>query len=970
MTVHSPKCWGLSSVATLMLVMIGVTSAEPLGPPSPQTLCILDFDRVGNDASVDWLREGLADLMISTMNRLSPFWVVERRHLKDLLREHGLSRSGLVDRDTAIRQARLVKAQLLLQGSFARQGDRLTIQVRLIRISDQQMFKQANWTDSYAKVLSAPQVLSQQLLASPGNPVDIAQLEGIEKEIPTTIDVAKAYYKGIQAFDEGRYPEALAHYLDATRQASDFIKVYPAVLEMYYLLGKSDHAVLFARQLAQSYEDRGEVPSALEYYFLAAQHCLDPASNQRSGIDLLEKLLRLVKQHEQKTHEIEGTKRFILARIDELHGTGKSESFGKILADRTIRYRIWSGDVETELTRRAEEQSQGGYAVFQDERWIKRPVPQPSVLMWKIRAQLTLGRAHARVGRIERALDQYRELLEEYEFLTRHPLYQGSHRDAIRTEAHFVVLHHYGKTGQLIRNHALNAINRLNVVRDGLVFTRDFRNRGLDARARVASRYEDRGYEYFDFTAPPGYQIDSVTLRAKIEGIAEFRFDLPRPAGWPPQFSFSKRFENFKFSKPSAYERTVALPSRTEFLSIGTSWGPGLYSNTPAEVLHRRRFGPKDGPDIARWEASFAVSPKTGMAAGTKSLVKPPLDAAVQRLIDRYAAGWESAFLVREAQTVVYAGDPSLDVYAENWLVYSMDGDIQIFHGPGPKLKIDLPVTINTREQEFDPSLVRTHDGRHALLWARGTSKRNARRFVAFSADLLRWETPQRMVFEQPPGNIGYTYTQVEPPERTYNVVSVRRGYAMLLAQGFVRYSQDLRNWGSPQKVLPQDLYRNRLVKSHDGTVWAVYENSSEELQPYTPQDWLHGYFVVDGKQYRHVTELRVHRSADGIHWQAAGKITFPGQPSGLWAFAVTERQIGIAVAFNNLFVKWFTASRFGNLRQIDSDLQVMHHSEEADFFARDAALTCIRPVFDFEKQKPMLLATSSRALYESLLNR
>lgn len=211
------------------------------------------------------------------------------------------------------------------------------------------------------------------------------------------------------------------------------------------------------------------------------------------------------------------------------------------------------------------------------------------------------------------------------------------------------------------------------------------------------------------------------------------------------------------------------------------------------------------------------------------------LGAAIQKLIDRSAAGWESASVVRQAQTTVYAGDRSLDVYAEDWLVYSMDGDIQIFRRRDLSLKIVIPITINTREQEFAPSLVRTHDGRYALLWARGTSKRNARRFVAFSADLLRWETPQRMVFEQPPGSISYTYAQAGLPERTYNVVPIRRGYAMLLAQGFVRYSEDLRNWGPPQEVIPQDLYRNRLVKTGDGTLWAVYENSSEELRPYTP---------------------------------------------------------------------------------------------------------------------------------------
>jgi TolB-like protein len=957
----------------LVLAPVGMAVAQAGGsaavapPPSTETLCVLDFDRLGDDPSLDWLQRGLADMMIGTMNRLSPYRVVERKHLRELLREHGLAASGLIDMDTAVRRARLAKAQVLLLGSFARQDDRLTIQARLIRISDQRILARAGWTDPPSDVLAAPRALSEALLARLGKPADRAQGEGIEHEIPRTIDVAKAYYAGLGAFDDGRYPEALAHYLDAARRAGDFSKVYPAVIEMYTLLGQGEHAVLFARRLARSYEEAGDAPSALEYHFAAAQQCLDALRNPSCAIESLEGLLRAVTRHEEKTGEIGRTKRIILDKIGELHGTGKYETPAKILADRSIRYRVWPGDIDSELMRRAEEQARGGVAVLRDAKWVKEAVPRPSALMWKIRALRTLARAHAGLGATERALHRYRELLDEYEFLSGHPLSDGGHRDPIRTEAHFVLLHHHARTGQLLRNHAFSEINRLNIVENGRGFDRDFGDRRPDARARVASRFDDRGYEYFDFAAPPGHQIDAVTLRATIEGIGVFGFNLPNPAGWPPRFSLSKRVTEFRFSKRGRYHRTVRLPPGVEFLSIGTSWGPGLYENDPAEVRHHQRFGPKDGPDIVRWQASFSVSRKPSATAKAGSGLGRIPGAPMRSAIDRHAAGWESAVVVRQPEAVVYSGSPSLDVYAEDWLVYAIDGDVQIFHRRDPRLQIGLPVEINTREPELEPALVRTHDGGYALLWARGTSTRTARRFVAFSRDLLSWETPQRMVFQDPPDKPGHTRLPEAPAERTTNVVPIRRGYVMLLAQGFARYSEDLRNWGPPRKILPQDLHRNRLVKTRDGTVWAVYESSSDERQPYTPDDWLHGYFVVDGRPYRHVTELRVSRSVDGVVWQAAGKIVVPGQPSGLWAFPVSDRQVGIAVAFNNRFVKWLTASHARDLRQIESPIPVMQHSDEAEFFVRDASLVCARPVLDLEAQQPVLLATSSRALYERL---
>lgn len=130
-----------------------------------------------------------------------------------------------------------------------------------------------------------------------------------------------------------------------------------------------------------------------------------------------------------------------------------------------------------------------------------------------------------------------------------------------------------------------------------------------------------------------------------------------------------------------------------------------------------------------------------------------------------------------------------------------MNDDIRIFHQRDLHLEIPLPVAINSREREFDASLVRTHDGRYALLWARGTSTITAIRFVAFSADLRRWDTPQRLVFEEPEKPNSYTCALAEPLERTYNVVAVKGAYIMLLAQGFVRLSEDLRTWGPPRNA-------------------------------------------------------------------------------------------------------------------------------------------------------------------------
>jgi TolB-like protein len=937
--------------AALGLILSIAGPATGWGESPPPALCVLDFLSLDEKGELSWLEAGLADLMIRTLGRSGSHRVLERRRLREILREHALEAQGITEGE-AVRRARLARADLVLLGSFARSGDELGVQARLIRLSDQRVVAAARWTGSPDRVLEAPKWLAERLLAGVGARLPGA---GLESEVPARIDVARAYYTGVRGFDDGRYPEALAHYLEAAGSGGEFPPADAAVLEMYDLLGQSEHAVLFARRVARAHEARRDVGRVVEYLYAAAERALDPLGNRRVASALLEQLLARVSEREREAGEIARTKREILERI--------AESPGKLLGDPEIRHRMWGSDIEGEVVRRAEARARGGYEVVEDGRSIVKPVPPPSLFMWKVRAKRMLARSYAGDGRIRAALDLYAELVEDHAFLAGQPVLHGAVSGPILLEAHFMGLRHHAGTGDLVRDHPINRLNRLNPVEDRSVFARDFADPSADPRARVSSRYPGRGHEYFDFAAPHGFQIDAVTLQAEVAGLASFAIDRPDPRGWPPQLSLSKRVEKLDLRR-GEHERTIRLPPGSELVSIDASWGLNPYSSSLADAIYHRALGPDDGRDLVRWRAVFALSRRSKEPADSPGPA-PIAPGVIRRAPD--AEGWDDSFIVRIGHQGAYSGSPRLDVYAEDWLVAVLDGDLRIVRQREPHLEVKLPVTINTADREFDASLVRTHEDRWALLWARGSSPRHARRFVALSSDFLEWETPRRLEFEGAERLAGYTYGQAEPPERTVNVAAVPGGYLMLLAQGFVRRSTDLRRWGPAELALPPHTARNRLTKTADGMLWAVYEAPSDAREPYSERDWLHGYFLIDGKRYRHSTELRVARSRDGLRWTPAGARVFAGQGSGLWVFPIAERRIGIAMGFNNLFVKWFTAAEDGALRDVEADLRLTHQSETSGFFARRGSLVCVRPIFDLESQQKVLLGMSSRDLYRKL---
>ncbi len=169
-----------SLVIVIALFMVGQGGlVEAQESPGDDTLLILDFNRLGDDASMDWLKQGLSDLMTTTINRASSYQLIDREHLKEILREEGLVSSGLVDETTAIRQAHLAKAQLLLLGNFATTGQNTIIQVRLVRLTDLKILSTATSEVKRSDVLLAPKTLCQDILAGIGRPFDARSLEGL-----------------------------------------------------------------------------------------------------------------------------------------------------------------------------------------------------------------------------------------------------------------------------------------------------------------------------------------------------------------------------------------------------------------------------------------------------------------------------------------------------------------------------------------------------------------------------------------------------------------------------------------------------------------------------------------------------------------------------------------------------------------------------------------------------------------------
>lgn len=943
-------CASVMPLPLLLLAgMLLPGGAAAAGAPCP-TIQVLSFERSGEEGGMDWLVQGLPDLVALAFGRACLDRIAQREPPPEPL--------------IAPRRPRLriggsgaPAADFMLHGSFLLDGGEVVVEALLRRHADEKLLAVARWRGAAADVLSAPAALTRTMLEQLGLPFDERLLAELGREAPAGPAAATAFYRGLAARDAGEPEEALARFRECARLDGGFLRARREAFEMFLLLGRGAEAADFALEAGDELEGR-DLPHALEFLHLAAGKSTAPGGSPNSALALLERIDRLASRHEAETGEAAALKRRIVEQVTVL-ADGPAATGPELLSRIPESWRIWRAEIPGELERRART---GGLTWIQrDGRWVQELLPEPTVGMWRLRALLDLARLNAREGRIEPALAGYRTIVGEYAFLDPTGLFgeeSGLYWTwGIRLEAHFMILRHLRESGHLVRDSILAP--HMNEVRPGEAFLRDFADPAPDRRARVRSRRDDGGHEYFDFAAPEGRKIVRVRFESEVRGPAWLEADLPDPKGWPPQFSFSRRIEKRLLLRGRA-ETTIAIPGGTTFLSLSVLWGP-RWANSLRDALASLGAARDGKPGIAWWKATFDLVPAGGAPGGLAAAPEPDAD---RRLIEHYAGkwGWEG----RVVRPPAPGGEPAVDAaQTREWLPFAADGVLFVLSSRDFHIR-RLPAAIDTEGPESGPRIVRTHEGEHALLWTRSGRGGHGERLAARSADLREWRAPRRLLFASARGA---ERPAQQVAEGDGPVLAVPGGYLMLLEAGWTRFSPDLVQWAAPRRTFAADGRWRAVTRSGDGRLWAVLTQADDrELAPGERPDPHAGFWrSADGRTFAKRAAVLVATSRDGETWSAPQRIHTGSEPSGLWAFPVGEGRVAIALGYGSLELRFLAGAAPERFAPVATAARLPIAAEEAVFFLREGRLWCGRVVHDFINQEAVLILAGSAELHRRL---
>ena len=188
-------------------------------------IAIIYFDNSGGEHSLDKLKKGLADMLITDLSNINMLAIVERDKLESILKEQKLNNSKEFDPNTASKVGKLLGAQIILTGGYFEMMGSLRLDARFIDVETGKILKADGVDGQTSNFFKIQKQLAWKII----NTLDIKlsdaekkAIEGNEKTKALSFDDAKLYSLALDSFDKGDMKKAKEILIKITKSYPEF----------------------------------------------------------------------------------------------------------------------------------------------------------------------------------------------------------------------------------------------------------------------------------------------------------------------------------------------------------------------------------------------------------------------------------------------------------------------------------------------------------------------------------------------------------------------------------------------------------------------------------------------------------------------------------------------------------------------------------------------------------------------------
>ena len=215
--------------AMIALVAVAAPALEaqdaPARDPRP-TVAVMHFNNgaIGKDnADLEPLRGGIADILISELSANQSIRVIEREQLDALIKEQNLSADNRVSKETAVRVGKLLGVHHMIFGGFVTVGrERMRLDARAVNVETGQIehVESVRGTrDDFASMIESLAAKLNAGMKLPAMPVRTSEAKAAPKP---PFQVVMLYSRAIAEESAGRPGEAEKLYRAALAKFPDY----------------------------------------------------------------------------------------------------------------------------------------------------------------------------------------------------------------------------------------------------------------------------------------------------------------------------------------------------------------------------------------------------------------------------------------------------------------------------------------------------------------------------------------------------------------------------------------------------------------------------------------------------------------------------------------------------------------------------------------------------------------------------
>src|SRR5262249_31614676 len=187
-----------------------------------KTLAVLPLANMTKDMSQDFFADGLTDAVITGLSDLGSVNVISRTSVmqyKMMMKPKPLATI-----------ARELGADAVMEGSFSRDGDRVRVSEKLIRVADQHQL----WSHTYERSLSNALALESDIASAIAGEIGVRLANKPARAATVKPESQEAYLKGAYFAAQSRFAEAATEFQHAVEIDPTHSAAYAGLARAYY----------------------------------------------------------------------------------------------------------------------------------------------------------------------------------------------------------------------------------------------------------------------------------------------------------------------------------------------------------------------------------------------------------------------------------------------------------------------------------------------------------------------------------------------------------------------------------------------------------------------------------------------------------------------------------------------------------------------------------------------------------------